>query len=320
MDLLGVPHDLFQLYIPSSIVTGKFDSMVTVMSLLALALLTASAVAGHLRRRLRRACWCCGRWSRLAADGGRRDTAPARSTIDTVYRKDEALKNMHLPRGTLPVALLAEAPSAEAVSTPALQRIRARGVLRVGLRRRPGAVRLRQRARRSRWHGCRAGPAARAGPGRDSVAFVPADSPAGPAAGRRPHRRGDGPALPARTLTQVAYSPPYLDARWAWWCATNGTTLPPSIRIRTLAGDHRDPGGRTLAARRAYASNCPGGPAFRRAGVAEGLLRRQGAAASTPSPCWPRPVRPGRSCTRPTRWWCRSRGDRGAGRRRHAPG
>ena len=36
MDLVGVPHDLFQLYIPTTIITGKFDSLVTAMNLLAI--------------------------------------------------------------------------------------------------------------------------------------------------------------------------------------------------------------------------------------------------------------------------------------------
>jgi ABC-type amino acid transport substrate-binding protein len=131
MDLLGVPHDLFNLYIPSSVITGKFDSMVTVMSLLALALLTASAVGGRLRiepRRIARALLIALAATLVTVGGLKLGLAHA---IDTVYRKDEALKNMHLPRATLPVALLAEAPPAEAVSTPALQRIRARAVLRV---------------------------------------------------------------------------------------------------------------------------------------------------------------------------------------------
>ena len=105
--------------------------MVTVMSLLALALLTASAVSGRLRiepRRIARALLITLAATAVTVGGLKLGLAHA---IDTVYRKDEALKNMNLPRVTLPVALLAEAPPAEAVSTPALQRIRARGVLRV---------------------------------------------------------------------------------------------------------------------------------------------------------------------------------------------
>lgn len=131
MDLLGVPHDLFQLYIPSSIVTGKFDSMVTVMSLLALALLTAAAAAGRLQLQGRRIVPACGivlAATVLTVLGLKFALAHA---VDTVYRKDEVLKNMHLSRVLLPTVLLAEVPAVDPTATPALQRIRARGVLRV---------------------------------------------------------------------------------------------------------------------------------------------------------------------------------------------
>ncbi|MFY9940666.1 MAG: cation:dicarboxylase symporter family transporter, partial [Desulfobacterales bacterium] len=37
MDLFELPHDLFQLYIPTTIIAGKFDSLVTAMSLLTFA-------------------------------------------------------------------------------------------------------------------------------------------------------------------------------------------------------------------------------------------------------------------------------------------
>jgi ABC-type amino acid transport substrate-binding protein len=213
MDLLGVPHDLFLLYIPSSIVTGKFDSMVTVMSLLALALLTASAVAGRLRielRRIARALLIALAATVVTVGGLKLGLAHA---IDTVYRKDEALKNMNLPRVTLPIALLAEAPPAEAVSTPALQRIRARGVLRVAFvgDRVPFAfvnargdlvgmdVELAQRLAQDL--------------GAARVAFVPADF------GQMTRLLAEGridvamglPYLP-ELLTQVAYSLPYLDS------------------------------------------------------------------------------------------------------------
>jgi Na+/H+-dicarboxylate symporter len=213
MDLLGVPHDLFNLYVPSSIITGKFDSMVTVMSLLALALLTASAVSGRLRVELRRiapALLIMLAATLVTVGGLKLGLAHA---IDTVYRKDEALKNMHLPRATLPVALLAEAPPAEAGSTPALQRIRARGVLRVAFvgDRVPFAfvnardelvgmeVELAQRLAQDL--------------GATRVAFVPADL------GQIPRLLAEGridvamglPYLP-ELLTQVAYSVPYLDS------------------------------------------------------------------------------------------------------------
>lgn len=132
MDLVGVPHDLFQLYIPSSIITGKFDSMVTVMSLLALALTTAAAVSGRLQLQ----------WRRIAPALLISVAATAATvlvlklglaaSIDTTYRKDAVLKQMHLSRTGLPASLLAEAPAPDADTQPALQRIRERGVLRVG--------------------------------------------------------------------------------------------------------------------------------------------------------------------------------------------
>ena len=103
MDLLGVPHDLFQLYIPSSIVTGKFDSMVTVMSLLALALMTAAAVSGQLQLQARRivpALLIMGATTGAAVVALRLLLGLA---IDTGYHKDEVLRGMHLSRAALPL-------------------------------------------------------------------------------------------------------------------------------------------------------------------------------------------------------------------------
>lgn len=131
MDLLGVPHDLFQLYIPSSIVTGKFDSMTTVMSLLALALMTAAAVSGQLRlqpRRIVPALLTVLATTALAVVALRLLLGLA---IDTGYHKDEVLRGMHLSRTTLPLTVLAAPPPAPAEQQPAMQRIRASGVLRV---------------------------------------------------------------------------------------------------------------------------------------------------------------------------------------------
>ena len=48
LDLFSLPQDLFQLYIPTTIITGKFDSLVTAMNLLVFALLGAGALGGFL--------------------------------------------------------------------------------------------------------------------------------------------------------------------------------------------------------------------------------------------------------------------------------
>lgn len=218
MDLLGVPHDLFQLYIPSAIITGKFDSMVTVMSLVALALMTAAAVSGRLQ-------W---QWRRIAPALLISLAATVTTvlvlklglmaTIDTAYRKDAVLKQMHLPRTALPVTLLAGAPVADAdtPTMPALQRIRSRGVLRVGFvgDRVPFGfvnargdlvgmdVELAQRLARDL--------------GVPRVEFVAADF--GRLAGLLAERRIDvamGMPYLSEWLAQVAYSLPYLDSTLA---------------------------------------------------------------------------------------------------------
>jgi Na+/H+-dicarboxylate symporter/ABC-type amino acid transport substrate-binding protein len=132
MDLVGAPHDLFQLYIPSSIVTGKFDSMVSVMALLALSLLTAAAVGGHLRWRwtsvLPRAALTVGATLLVVVGVG----GLLAATIDTAYHKDEQLRSMHLSRQPLPASVRKDVPEAEAGPGTALQRIRQRGTLRAG--------------------------------------------------------------------------------------------------------------------------------------------------------------------------------------------
>jgi ABC-type amino acid transport substrate-binding protein len=183
------------------------------MSLLALALLTASAVGGRLRiepRRIARALLITLAATLLTVGGLKLSLAHA---IDTVYRKDEALKNMHLARAALPVALLTEAPPAEAVSTPALQRIRARGVLRVAFvgDRVPFAF----VNARGQLVGMEVDLAQRLAQdlGATRVAFVPAEL--GQMAGLLAEGRIDVamglPYLP-ELVTQVAYSLPYLDS------------------------------------------------------------------------------------------------------------
>jgi ABC-type amino acid transport substrate-binding protein len=134
MDLVAVPHDLFQLYIPTTIITGKFDSLVAAMNLLVFALLGAGATGGVLvleRARLVRAGLVII-LSIVAAVVGTRLLLGG--VVDTSYRKDQVIRGMHLPRESLPSLVHAVPPAAtEGMgSVPALERIRARGSLRVG--------------------------------------------------------------------------------------------------------------------------------------------------------------------------------------------
>jgi Na+/H+-dicarboxylate symporter len=132
MDLVGVPHDYFQLYIPTTIVTGKFDSLATAMSLLAMSLVGAAAMGGFVRIEPIRllVAFVAIVAAVAAAVAGTRMLLAA--TVDTTYRKDQLVREMHLPRGPIPAVVRAEVPPPDTAAGPAIERIRARGALRVG--------------------------------------------------------------------------------------------------------------------------------------------------------------------------------------------
>ena len=136
LDLVGVPQDHFQLYIPTTIITGKFDSMVSAMSLLAFALICAAAMTGFLRvapARILRAA-AIGAASLAVAIVGTRGLLAA--LVDTGYRQAEVLRQMHAPRTTARVivhkdrATVPAEPAGRGAST--LERIRLGGTIRVG--------------------------------------------------------------------------------------------------------------------------------------------------------------------------------------------
>ncbi len=136
MDVFELPHDLFQLYIPTTILTGKFDSMVAAMNLLVFALIGAAAMGGFLVRdrvRLARALasMIAGGVVTVGAVG-----LLLAATVDTTYHKDEALRQMHTPRDVVAAVVHRDAgsvprPAAEEGRTT-LERVRSRGTLRVG--------------------------------------------------------------------------------------------------------------------------------------------------------------------------------------------
>jgi ABC-type amino acid transport substrate-binding protein len=136
LDRFELPGDLFNLYIPSTLVNGKLDSAVGAMSLFALTLLTTAALAGQQRLRLPglvRGAVLVALLLALLLPGTR--ALLAVFAADAGQRKAQALQSMHLARADMSqVSVLAEAgprsPTPEA-GTPGIQRIRARGVIRV---------------------------------------------------------------------------------------------------------------------------------------------------------------------------------------------
>jgi Na+/H+-dicarboxylate symporter len=133
LDLFGLPHDLFQLYIPTTIITGKFDSLLTAMNLLVFALLGAGALSGFLvfqRARLLRAAAGIAASLVVSVIVLRVFFAFA---IDTEYHLDEAVQHMHQSTRTAETVVHRDPPPADAAPQPgSLARAQARGSLRIG--------------------------------------------------------------------------------------------------------------------------------------------------------------------------------------------
>ena len=135
LDVFGLPQDLFQLYIPTTIITGKFDSLVTAMNLIVMALMGAAATGGFLvleRVRFLRAV--------AAIIGGTVLLAFALRLllgilVDTDYSLDDTVREMHksiLAQDTIVHQQLpAPANGSDMALTP-WERITSRGSLRIG--------------------------------------------------------------------------------------------------------------------------------------------------------------------------------------------
>ena len=135
LDLVGVPQDHFQLYIPTTIITGKFDSMVSAMSLLAFALLGAGAMGGFLKWTPSRLAFSAAVVCVAIVVGILGARAVLGAIVDTTYRKDEVLKRMHASRSASAAIVyrdLAAVPPPPAAGGSSLDRVRVRGTLRVG--------------------------------------------------------------------------------------------------------------------------------------------------------------------------------------------
>lgn len=135
LDLFGLPHDMFRLYIPTTIITGKFDSLVGAMNLLVFAMIGAAAMGGFLsfdKRRILRVLAVIFA-SLIAAVLLLRVFFNA--TIDTTYRLDESLKSMHASRNDS-VSQVVDAAALDTYShedgQSRLQAIVNRGTIRIG--------------------------------------------------------------------------------------------------------------------------------------------------------------------------------------------
>jgi Na+/H+-dicarboxylate symporter len=132
MDLVSVPQDYFQLYIAATIITSKFVALVAAMGLFAVALIGGAAMTGFLRLRPARFVLNFAAMAAAVAVTVMGTRVVLAATIDTTYSKADVLKGMQLARRAVPVTVRTDTPPPELGQVPALDRIRARGTLRVG--------------------------------------------------------------------------------------------------------------------------------------------------------------------------------------------
>lgn len=139
LDMQKIPQDMFQLYFPTGIINGKFDTMVSAMNLLAFSVIGTAALTGHLKfsaARMLRFLVLSVMLLILSVAGTRAFLA---ASIDTSYHKDKVIMAMslirpavetvvHENRQDLPPRDFTELPDNYSV----LDQIRHRGVLRAG--------------------------------------------------------------------------------------------------------------------------------------------------------------------------------------------
>ncbi len=105
LDTQRLPQDLFQLYIPTGIINGKFDTMVSAMNLLAFSVIGTAALTGHLQFTIKKAVRL-GVLSLLILLG----TVGATKVfldyvIDTSYHKDEIVRSMTLRQNSADITV-----------------------------------------------------------------------------------------------------------------------------------------------------------------------------------------------------------------------
>jgi Na+/H+-dicarboxylate symporter/ABC-type amino acid transport substrate-binding protein len=135
LDLFRIPADTFRLFVTSGIVNARFGTLVAAVHTLAIAVLGTCAMTGTLRvdaRKLVRFAAITGILLVIVVGGSR---FVLQEALHRPYDKDTILTGMRMTRdrGTARVYKLGEAvPPLPPVTSSVLDRVRQRGILRVG--------------------------------------------------------------------------------------------------------------------------------------------------------------------------------------------
>jgi ABC-type amino acid transport substrate-binding protein len=139
LDLQKLPQDLFQLYLPTGFVNGKFDTMVSAMNLLAFSVIGAAALTGHIRIKATRMFRFLGASLAVLLLVLMGTRVLLSQLIDTSYHQDEKVLSMHLMDESLPMRVYRTRDELDPAEIKPfhsgydmVERITERGVLRAG--------------------------------------------------------------------------------------------------------------------------------------------------------------------------------------------
>jgi Na+/H+-dicarboxylate symporter len=136
LDLMQLPHDLFQLFLATGVLNARFGTLLAAMHMLVLTLLGTCALTGVLQVRWERVLrYALGSLLVLGvAVVGMRVFLSG--IVDDSYRKDQIIRGMHLVRESAPATVHRVRPPTPPLEPgrTRLETIQHRGVLRVGYR------------------------------------------------------------------------------------------------------------------------------------------------------------------------------------------
>ena len=133
LDIFRIPADTFQLFLATGVINARIGTLLAAVHTLTVALLGTAAIAGMLqfrRQAVIRYLAITAALTLLVIGGAR---AFFNNVLDLEYSKDRVLAGMNLLRAPAPSVVHRQPVAQDATdAAPVLQRIRERGVLRVG--------------------------------------------------------------------------------------------------------------------------------------------------------------------------------------------
>ena len=137
LERMRLPADMFQLYVATGVLMGRFATLIAAMHLVALAILATAAVTGFMKVNTRKVLFFAGTSFGILVAVLIATAVFFQLTVTQQYTKDQVLKSMRWIDNPLPAVVHREVPEGYGTGRPGpgrsvLDNIRQREVLRVG--------------------------------------------------------------------------------------------------------------------------------------------------------------------------------------------